>query len=123
MTVKEHNTCKHFRLNKNYGNNYNDNNYEDLYGKRRMRFKPRKKNVNYDYGNFNFIIGFSAVVERLWLMVNKLLYVNQSIKYPLLMESLFFYNQNRRYWDIGVVQKAQQVTFTASVKNNMAENE
>ena len=123
MTVKEHNTCKHFRLNKNYGKNYNDNNYEDLYGKRRMRFKPRKKNVNYDYGNFNFIIGFSAVVERLWLMVNKLLYVNQSIKYPLLMESLFFYNQNRRYWDIGVVQKAQQVTFTASVKNNMAENE
>ena len=39
------------------------------------------------------------------------------------MKSLLFLRQNRRYWDIGVVQKAYQETCSASVKNNMVEDE
>ena len=41
----------------------------------------------------------------------------------LLMGSLLFLCQNRRYWDIGLVQKEYQETCYASVKNNMAEDE
>ena len=54
---------------------------------------------------------------------NKLLGGNKRRTSPLLMESLFFLRQNRRYWDIGVVQKAFQGTCSANVKNNMAEDE
>ena len=90
MTVEKHNACENLRLNKNDGYNYNDNNDDDLYEKSRTRFKCRKKNVNNDYGNYNFIIGVSAVVERLCLMRNKLLDGNRIRIYPLLMESLFF---------------------------------
>ena len=75
-----------------------------------MRFKRRKKNVNHDYVNCNFILGSSAVVDSLWSMANRLLDRNQSRKSPLLMESLLFLRQNRRFLGIGVVQKAHQVT-------------
>ena len=61
MTVEEHNACKHLGLNNNYGNNYNDNSYDDSYEKRRMIFKHRKKNVNHDHGNWNFILGSYVV--------------------------------------------------------------
>ena len=90
MTVEKYNTCGHFIQTNNDGNNDNENNDDDLYEKSRTRFKCRKKNVNNDYGNYNFIIGLSAVVERLCLMRNKLLDGNRIRIYPLLMESLFF---------------------------------
>ena len=88
-----------------------------------MRFKRRKKNVNHDYVNCNFILGSSAVVDSLWSMANRLLDRNQSRKSPLLMESLLFLHQNRRYWYIGVLHKAYKGTCFSSVKNNMAEDE
>ena len=74
MTVEGHNTCKNLRLNTNGGNNEHNKNDDDLYEKRRMKFKRRNRNVNHEYGNCNFILGSSAVFERLWLMANKLLY-------------------------------------------------
>ena len=85
MTVEEHTACQHLRLNNNYGNNENENNDYDLYEKRRILFKLIKKNVNYDYGNCNFILGSSAVFEHLWSMANKRLGGNRSRTYPLLM--------------------------------------
>ena len=88
-----------------------------------MRFKRIKKNVNHDYENCNFVLGSSTVVDRLWSMANKLLDVNRSRASPLLMESLLFLRQNRRYWDIGVLHKAYKGTCFSSVKNNMAEDE
>ena len=50
-----------------------------------MRFKHRKKNVNHDYGNCSFMFGSSAVVERLWLMEDKLSDENRIRTSPLLM--------------------------------------
>ena len=86
MTVEEHNACNHFRINSNDGNNYNNNNDDNSYEKRLMIFKHRNNNVNHDYGNCNFVLGSSAVVECLWFMANKLLDVNRSRTSPLLME-------------------------------------
>ena len=72
-------------MNNGDGNNDNENNDDHSNKKRRMEFKNRKKNVNHDYGNCNFIPEFSGVVERLWLMVNKLLNGNLSRTSRLLM--------------------------------------
>ena len=88
-----------------------------------MGFKRRKKNVNNEYGNCKFILGSSAVFERLWSMANNFLDGNWSRTSPLLTESLLFLCQNRRYCGIEIVQKAYQVTCSERVKNKMAEDE
>ena len=123
MTIEEHNACMTLKLNNNYGYNDNDNNDDYSYQKRHMGFKRSKKIVNHNNGNYNFIPGSSEVVERLWSMANKLLNENRSRTFPLLMESLFFLNENRRYWDIVVVYKAYQVRCFSSVNNKMTEDE
>ena len=123
MTIEEHNACMTLKLNNNYGYNDNDNNDDYSYQKRHMRFKRSKNIVNHNNGNYNFIPGSSEVVERLWSMANKLMNENRSRTFPLLMESLLSLNENRRYWDIGVVQKAYKGKLSASVKNNMTEDE
>ena len=56
-------------------------------------------------------------------MANKPLDGNWIRTSTLLMESLLLLHQNRIYWDIGVVQKAYQGIYSASVKNNMADYE
>ena len=87
-----------------------------------MIFKRIKKNANHDHGNCNFILGSCAVVDFFWLMANKLVDVNWSIISPLLMESLFFLCKNRIFWGIGLIHKEYQLTCSASVKDNMADN-
>lgn len=59
-----------------------------------------------EYVDCSFILGSVAVVERLWSLSGHILTPERSRMLPINLEALLFLKENKRYWDVHLVQKA-----------------
>ena len=105
----------------------NDNdNLEDsdnlmTYQERRELHKKKRRLDNDQYGNVDFILGFSDVVERLWYIADRLVDREHNNTSPLLMEALLFIRENRLYWDLELVRTAFNSVRSQIVTQKMEE--
>ena len=122
MTTEEHNACKCLLISNTTENTEDSNVVSNSYEERRNSFKRRKKNKSHDYGNCNFILGSAAVVERLWSIADRIIDGNRARTSPSLMEAMLFLRENRKFWDIDVIQEAFHKTPSLRVTENLEED-
>ena len=103
-------------------NTEDSNVVSNSYEERQNGFKCRNKNKSHDYGNCNFILGSATVVERLWSIADRIIDGNQARTSPSLMEAMLFLRENRKFWDIDVIQEAFHKTPSLRVTENLEED-
>ena len=122
MYPHEKHVCAALRLdNDNANEKLEESDNFMTYQECRELHKKKRRLDNYQYGNVDFILGFSDVVERLWYIADRLVDREHNNTSPLLMEALLFIRENRLYWDLELVRTAFNSVRSQIVTQKMEE--
>ena len=84
------------------GNNSKNHNYErKIVRKKRRLEKKESSNINFD-----FILGSSAEIERVWAISKYIVSDHRNSTQTIILEAFVFLNGNRTYWDRRSVEEA-----------------